>query len=295
MVCLPQGVHQEELLDFIKEIGWDVSSILKSYNQNIKNSDEFQKKLKIINLESGPVTSADQEISEFIKKKIKSKYPNINWDYLSEEDVKDNAKIDLQSKWVWIIDPLDGTKDFIKQSGQYAMHLALAYEKEIILGLVPIPSKNQLWIYLQGKGTWYETPHSIHNIQINKASLALQDLTILTSRSHVSQSFKRLLEKLCPKKVIGLGSVGYKIVSILSGEADVYISYSSKNGSCPKDWDMAAPFSLIKGAGGRFTDINSNDLSFLKGDNFEQRGILIASINQNHEEICKEILELVNN
>ena len=70
MFCLPQGVHQEELLDLIKEIGWEVSSILKSYNQNIKNSDEFQKKLKIINLESGPVTAADKEISEFIKKKI---------------------------------------------------------------------------------------------------------------------------------------------------------------------------------------------------------------------------------
>ena len=147
MVCLPHGVTQEELIDLIKKVGWEVSKNLKAYNQNIEDNDEFQKKLKIINLESGPVTTADIEISELIKIRIKAKYPQIKWDFLSEEDVKNNQKLEFKSKWVWIIDPIDGTKDFIKQTGQYAMHLALTYEREIILGIVPIPSKDQLWIY----------------------------------------------------------------------------------------------------------------------------------------------------
>jgi len=295
MVCLPHGIKQEELINLLKKIGWEVSKNLKAYNQNIEDNDEFQRKLKIINLESGPVTAADIEISELVKKRIKDQYPAINWDFLSEEDVKNNQKLEFKSKWVWIIDPIDGTKDFIKQTGQYAMHLALTYEREIILGIVPIPSKDQLWIYCQGRGTWYETRDTEETIIIPTTSKDISDLTILTSKSHITPQFQDLLEKLCPKKVVRLGSVGYKVVSILSGEANLYISYSSRNGSCPKDWDMAAPFGLIKGAGGSFTDLYSNDLVFLKDDNFEQRGILIASLVQNHQEVCKKILDLFKN
>ncbi len=295
MVCLPHGIKQEELIKLLKKIGWEVSKNLKAYNQNTEDNDEFQRKLKIINLESGPVTAADIEISELIKTRIKAQYPEINWDFLSEEDVKNNQKLEFKSKWVWIIDPIDGTKDFIKQTGQYAMHLALTYEREIILGIVPIPSKDQLWIYFQGRGTWYETLDTEETIIIPTPSTDISDLTILTSKSHITPEFQALLEKLRPKKVIGLGSVGFKIVSLLRGEADLYISYSSLNGSCPRDWDMAAPFALMKGAGGYFTDINSRDLSFLKDDDFEQRGILVASTNLNHQKICRKIFELVNN
>ena len=175
------------------------------------------------------------------------------------------------------------------------MPLALTYEREIILGIVPIPSKDQLWIYFQGRGTWYETRNTEETIIMPTPSTDISDLTILTSKSHITPEFQALLEKLRPKKVIGLGSVGFKIVSLLSGEADLYISYSSLNGSCPRDWDMAAPFALMKGAGGYFTDINSRDLSFLKDDNFEQRGILVASTNRDHQKICRKISELVNN
>ena len=297
MFWLPQDIKQEELLDLTREIGWEVSRILNAYNQNIEKNDQFQRKLKILNLESGPVTSADIEISELVKKRIKEQYPNINWDFLSEEDVKNNQKLNFKSKWVWIIDPIDGTKDFIEQSGEFAMHMALTYESEIILSVVPIPSKNQLWMFFKDRGTWCETPNTKQNfiIPITLKDIPINDLTILTSKSHLSSDFESLLEKLCPKKVVGLGSVGFKVVSILTGEASLYISYSSNNGSCPKDWDMAAPFGLIKGAGGNFTDLYSNDLSFLKDNNFEQRGILVASLNQNHQEICKKILDLVRN
>ena len=100
------------------------------------------------------------------------------------------------------------------------------------------------------------------------------------------------MKELNPKNVLGMGSVGYKITSILRGEGDIYISYSLPNGSSPKDWDMAAPLSLIEGAGGYFTDINGCELDFLSG-NFDQSGILIASLNSNHKEICKEISKII--
>ena len=291
MICLPDDIKSNELLNTIRELSWDASKIFKSYKQEIKNS----KKLNIKNFETGPVTSADIEINELIKNIIRNKYPVQKWEFLSEEDKKSNKNKIYKSKWVWIIDPLDGTKDFIKETGEYAMHLALTYEKEIILGIVLIPQKNQLWISLKDEGTWFENENSIKEYPINKKNKKLNELKILTSKSHVHQKFNSLLEKINPKQIQGMGSVGYKISSILRGDGDLYISYALPGGTSPQDWDIAAPLGLIKEAGGYFTDINGADLKFLKEGNFDQGGILIASMNSNHLEICETISKLIHN
>ena len=291
MICLPDDIKLNELLNTIRELSWDASKIFKSYKQEIKNS----KRLNIKNFGTGPVTSADIEINELIKNIIRNKYPVQKWEFLSEEDKKSNKNKIYKSKWVWIIDPLDGTKDFIKETGEYAMHLALTYEKEIILGIVLIPQKNQLWISLKDEGTWFENENSIKEYPINKKNKKLNELKILTSKSHVHQKFNSLLEKINPKQIQGMGSVGYKISSILRGDGDLYISYALPGGTSPQDWDIAAPLGLIKEAGGYFTDINGADLKFLKEGNFDQGGILIASMNSNHLEICETISKLINN
>ncbi len=291
MIYFPDDINFKELLNTIRELSWDVAKIFKSYNQEIKNS----KKLNIKNLETGPVTEADIEINDLIKNTIKNKYPFQEWEFLSEEDKKTNKNRIFNSKWVWIIDPLDGTKDFIKDTGEYAMHLALTFEKEIVLGIVLIPQKNQLWISIKGEGSWFENEESLKEFPINKKNKHLNELKILTSKSHIHQKFYSLLEKIKPKEIQGMGSIGYKICSILRGDGDLYISYSLPDGSSPQDWDIAAPLGLIKEAGGHFTDINGKDLKFLKEGNYDQSGILIASMASNHLEICKKISKLINN
>ena len=91
-----------------------------------------------------------------------------------------------------------------------------------------------------------------------------------------------------------MGSIGYKAISIIKGEADLYISYAEKSKSCPKDWDMAAPQSIIKGCKGYFTDDKGYDLKFLNDDDFRQEGLILASMSQNHLEIYKTIRDLLN-
>ncbi len=290
MIFLPDNIKSRELLNTIRELSWDVAKIFRSYNQEINNS----KKLNIKIFETGPVTAADIEINELIKRTIKNKYPLQQWEFLSEEDKKSNKNRIFNSKWVWIIDPLDGTKDFIKETGEYAMHLALTFKREIVLGIVLIPQKNQLWISIKGEGIWFENEDSLKEYPINKKNKKLNELKILTSKSHVHQKFQSLLERMNPKEIIGMGSIGYKISSILRGDGDLYISYALAEGTCPKDWDIAAPYGLIKEAGGHFTDINGADLKFLKEKNYDQSGILIASMNSNHLEICKNISCLIN-
>ena len=295
MIILPESVDSRELINTIRELSWNVAKVLKSYNQGVNNSKKLYKKLDIKNFDTGPVTAADIEISVLIKNTIRSRYPLQDWEFLSEEDKKDNNNRTFKNKWVWIIDPLDGTKDFINGTGEYAMHLALTFEKNVILGVVLIPAENQLWISVKGVGTWFENELLVKKYPVNKKTKKLNELKILTSRNHVHRNFDFLLKKINPKEIQGMGSIGFKISSILRGFGDLYISYSLPDGSCPQDWDIAAPMGLIREAGGYFTDIRGRDLKFLKDGNFDQEGILVASMNKNHLEICRAIFDIVNN
>ena len=291
MSYLPEGVKAENLLNNIRIIGQKVSHLLNSYSQSNLNLNEFREKLDIKKSKNDIVTEADLKVNEVIKSSLENNYLNVKWDFLSEEDFKVRKMNNFNSDWVWIIDPLDGTRDFVSRSGEYASHIALAYKKKIILASVIVPSKEQLWFFTEQKGTWCEDLLN-HKLQFfRKLYLQEKEMTITKSRSHSNQELEDLLVKLKPKKVIGMGSVGYKITSIIRGEADLYISYSLPGKSSPKDWDMAAPEAILRGLGGYLTDINGRRLEFLE-DDFSQEGIIIGSVNPNHFDICKTIREL---
>jgi len=295
MICLPKGVDKNKLLDAIRNICWESSDILKSYSVKIENGLEIKKKLKINNLNSGPVTSADLEVNQEIIQGIQKSFPNQKWLFLSEESTKEQIfkNQEFVEEWVWIIDPLDGTKDFIKDTGEYASHISLTYKKKNIFGAVLIPSREELWLYMDGLGSWCEKRNLQKKNYHGLRNKSLKDLRIVISRSHRYPELDDLIKKINPEKVIGMGSIGYKITSIIRNEADLYISFSDINKSCPKDWDMAAPESIIKGYGGHFSNLEGSNLSFLKNNQYKQGGILIASMTYNHMHICEEIKNLL--
>ena len=146
MIKLPSGVDINNLIDDIRIFSWQAADILLYYSKLLENSDDKRNILKNNN-EDDPVTLADLKVNELIIKRINEKYKNINWDILSEENVKISSKIfDSKTDWIWVLDPLDGTKDFIQGTGNYAMHLALNFKQKPYLGFFLIPNKNQLWI-----------------------------------------------------------------------------------------------------------------------------------------------------
>ena len=292
MVSLTNGINSKELVKAIREISWEVSDLLKSYSLNQKDTARYIEKLNIRNLESGPVTSADIKANEIIIQGIKKYFPEANWGFLSEENYKKKSETLFQD-WIWIIDPLDGTKDFINGTGEYAVHIALAYQKKVILGVVLIPSKEELWFCLDGEGSWCESKNSEQKFTKEINSKIISELKVVTSRSHKPQELIYLLEELKPLQVIGMGSVGYKIISIIKGEADLYISYPIKGKSSPKDWDIVPPEAIIKGCGGYFTNVKGEDIDFLN-NNYNQDEVLVASMNRNHNDLCSAINRIVN-
>ena len=294
MFKLPIGVDISNLIDDLRVFSWEASDVLLHYSKLMKNTNYAK---EIIKTEYGldPVTKADLEVNDLIIKKINNNYKDVDWNILSEENVKtESDNFVTNSEWIWILDPLDGTKDFIQGAENYAMHLALNYEKRPYVGLVLIPEKEELWI-TDSEDSWCEKKDgSIRR----KASFCnqkpLRDMTLVISKNHRNETLKNLISKVGFKKVNVMGSIGCKIASIIRGESDIYISLSLPGKSSPKDWDFAAPEAILRAAGGAITNLDNEELSYGK-KNFRQGGIIIASNNKHkHKSICLEIKEIIN-
>ena len=293
MIKLPLGVDINNLIDDLRDFCWEASDILLEYAQIIKDSKHKGNILINGNIED-PVTLADLKVNEVILKRINENYKNINWNILSEENVKNNSnKININKDFIWILDPLDGTRDFLQETGNYAMHLGLNYKNKPYIGIVLIPHKDELWIS-NGENVWCENRNGTYIKPNLSKRFNISEMKIVTSKNHRNQTLKNLIKKLNFKEVIVMGSIGCKIASILRGESDIYICLSLPGGTSPKDWDFSAPSAAIKTAGGAITNLNNKELIYGKS-NFEQGGIIIASNNyQNHEKICLEIKETIN-
>ena len=292
MIELPSGVDISNLIDDIRIFSWQAADILLYYSKLLENSDDKRNILKNNN-EDDPVTLADLKVNELIIKRINEKYKNINWDILSEENVKISSKIfDSKTDWIWVLDPLDGTKDFIQGTGNYAMHLALNFKQKPYLGFVLIPNKNQLWI-TDGKKTWCEKRDESKYEPILLKNRNLNEMTLVTSKNHGNETLRKLIQKINFCKVQIMGSIGCKIASILQGESDIYISLSLPGKSSPKDWDFAAPESILKAAGGAITNLDNQELTYGKAS-FEQGGIIVATNDKKtHAGICNEIKKII--
>ena len=176
MITLPSGIVLQTLIEDLRTISWDAADILLNYSSLITDPKYKTELIKNQN-NYDPVTKADLEVNEIIIKKINEKYKNVNWGILSEENAKLDSFAKIENKdWLWVLDPLDGTRDFIQGSGNYAMHLALNYKNKPFIGVVLIPEKNELWIS-DGSKVWSETREGeINNIEIKKKSCLKEEL-----------------------------------------------------------------------------------------------------------------------
>ena len=292
MIKLPSGLEIKNLIDDLRIFSWEACETLLYYSQILKESTDKSNIIKNDNYDD-PVTIADLKVNEIIVNRLNNKYKGIDWQILSEENVKsDIGNVDSTAKWVWVLDPLDGTKDFIQGTTNYSMHLALNYKQKPIIGIVLIPEKDELWI-ADGEKTWCERRNGslfMPNFSKNKS---LQEMVLVTSKNHRNKTLNNLIDKISFNEVKIMGSIGCKIASIVRGDSDLYICLSLPGKSSPKDWDFAAPEAILKAAGGAVTNLDNQKLSYGKS-NFEQGGVIVASNNIfKHESICLEIKEII--
>ena len=292
MIKLPSSLDIKTLINDLRNFSWEASETLLHYSQILKDSSNKSNILQNDNVEA-PVTLADLKVNDLIIQKINEKYKDIDWEILSEENAKEySKKFNSDKDWIWILDPLDGTKDFIQGTENYAMHLALNYKQRPFIGIVLIPERQELWIAYGGEVWCEKRDGSIMKPDLFKKK-NLQEMVLVTSKNHSNKTLKNLIEKIQFKKVVTMGSIGCKIASIVRGDSDIYICFSLPGKSSPKDWDFAAPEAILRSAGGAITTLDSRELIYGKS-NFAQGGVIIASNNAvNHKNICLEIKEII--
>ena len=292
MIKLPSGVEINNLVDDLRNFSWDAADILLYYANSIKKLGQKNEILKNKN-NNDPVTLADLEVNDLIINRINQKYQDTNWGILSEENFKKESRYSNNLDWLWVLDPLDGTKDFIQGTQNYAMHLALNYKQKPFIGIVLIPEKDELWISYAEK-LWCEKRDGTILKQNLSDTNILKEMTIVTSKNHRNEKLKDLIKKINFKKTIVMGSIGCKIASIIRGESDTYIALSLPEKSAPKDWDFAAPEAILKAAGGSITNIDNEELVYGKND-LKHSGIIIASNSkENHKRICSQVKEIID-
>ena len=289
-LVVPEDVKLTTLLDALRKLSWAAADVLMAYARGLKPPYGFPEILTIEEGGDGPVSAADMAVNELLLSGLKNDFSYKEWDILSEESSKEKnfQEAHYKKDWCWIIDPLDGTKDFLQGSENYAVHIALTFKQKPKIGIVLIPEKNELWFGIIGMGAWYENRDGSKKYVSFSERLNISELVLVSSKNHQQPNLLSLLSTLCFAETKRIGSVGCKVASILRGEADVYISLSGK--TSPKDWDMAAPHALIEAAGGMFTHADGANLIYKKF-NYSQPGCLIASHGKSHEKICQKAME----
>ena len=289
---LPEGVEIEHLLDRLRYFSWGAADILIAYARGEQPPYGFQKVLDVEYGGEGPVSAADLAVNKWLLAGLESSFPRIEWKLISEETAKGDGlgKEFVEQDWIWILDPLDGTKDFLQLTGDYAVHLALLKKNEPVLGVVLLPEAEELWFGVVGQGAWCENREAIKTPVSFSQRRNIENLILVSSRNHRDIRLEKLIQNLDFFSSKTVGSVGCKVASILRGDSDIYISLSGK--TAPKDWDMAAPHAVLKAANGKFTHANGIQLMY-KENNFEQRGCLIASHGFNHEILCQEVMKIM--
>jgi 3'(2'), 5'-bisphosphate nucleotidase len=285
--CLPAGIEEEQLLAELRRLSWGAADILLAYGRGEQPPYGFPRALSVDEGGEGPVSAADLAVNQWLLEGLAKAFPQAGWTLLSEETAKEQltAGEPLDAEWLWILDPLDGTKDFLQGTGEYAVHLALVRGGEAVLGVVLLPEKEELWFGLVPQGrAWCENRSGERSPARLSPRRALAELVLVASRNHRDQRLEQLLEALALGDTKAIGSVGGKVATILRGETDLYISLSGK--SAPKDWDMAAPEAVLKAAGGAFTHADGQPLRYNTGD-VRQAGCLIASHGGSHAELCE--------
>jgi len=190
-------------------------------------------------------------------------------------------------RWFWLVDPLDGTKEFIARNGEFSIMIGLVVDQRPVMGVIHQPSSGLIYSGVVGQGAHLHEEGETIPLQVSGRT-NVRDMVLVSSRSHRKQIVDTIRRKLRITSESVTGSVGLKVGQIARQLADLYIHPSP---GC-KEWDLCAPEAVLTAAGGVITDCWGNQLIYNKRDVRAHNG-LIASNGQIHEQILETVIEIV--
>ena len=234
--------------------------ILKIYNTDHSHTKKF---------DNSPLTMADLNSNKIITEGLSKNFPNIP--VISEEDKYQNKK---QMHEFFLVDPLDGTKEFLKKNNEFTVNIALIQNKKPIIGVVSLPTDKK-YFYTDGLNSFVISDKT--KPEIINSSKHSKRLKVLVSRSHLDEKTKAFLKGINNPIVSKKGS-SIKLCLIASGESDLYIRFGNT-----MEWDIAAGHAILKNAGANLYDFSFRELTYCK-QNFLNKSFFACS-NSTKEEM----------
>ncbi len=232
---------------------------------------------------AGPVTAADRAGQEAILRRLRRDRPGEA--VLSEEaggDVTGRHHADR----LWVVDPLDGTREFIDRIDEFSVMVGLAESGRAVLGAVLRPARGRLYLGAVGAGAWRVDldRDDSEPVALEVGPGRTESIRLIRSRSHPDERLTRLGRAIAGAEIVLSGSAGTKCCRVAEDEADLYVH------PVPflKEWDTCAPEAILRAAGGRVTDCAGHPLEYGKPDPPQPRGIFAAA-----PETWERVAELV--
>lgn len=228
----------DELLEIAK------TAALKAGNAiiDIYESGDFSVEAKA---DDSPLTLADKASHNQIVSLLKdTKIP-----ILSEEGAEIPFEERKDWEYFWMIDPLDGTKEFIKKNGEFTVNIALVNNSKVVLGVVYTPVLKEIFWAVSGEGAFKDGK----KLQVNRFGMTESKLKVVASRSHLNADTQEFLDKLDQPEVVSKGS-SLKLLMVAEGEADLYPRYAPT-----MEWDTAAAQIIVEEAGGTVVQKDTTD------------------------------------
>ena len=230
-----------------------------------------------------PVTNADRAADTLIVAGLRDAFPADG--LLSEESEEDRSR--LEKERVWIVDPLDGTKDFVARTGEFAVQIALAVDGYPVLGVIYQPVEGALFHGVKDCGAFQICNGETSRLRVSDENDPAR-MCLVTSRSHPSSFVEHARQVLGISTAHRLGSVGLKVGLVAKGACDLYLATAVS-----KEWDICAPHALLVEAGGELTNLCGEPVVYNKPDATACTG-LIASNGSAHSEIVEALTLLLD-
>jgi len=216
-----------------------------------------------------PVTQADREASELIMSGLAAAFPA---DFLLSEEAPDDPARRLAAERVWMVDPMDGTRDFVNGREGFSVMIGLALRHRPVLGVIYQPL---------GELTYFAAPGSPATLSRGGTGSLLQvsavadpgAVRLVASASHRDEKIDQVRAALGTSDELNVGSVGLKLGLIARGERDLYVNPSSMSSK----WDTCAPEAVLHAAGGRLTDLYGDPVRYDVAELKNDRGLLASN------------------
>ncbi|MFA6035796.1 MAG: 3'(2'),5'-bisphosphate nucleotidase CysQ [Candidatus Micrarchaeia archaeon] len=196
------------------------------------------------------VTEADFASNELITERL----DDFHHPLISEETAGSGA---VGAEKTWVVDPLDGTMDFVRRTGEFSIMIGLLEKRKPVLGVVYVPVQAALYYAEKGKGAWVEkNGGKAEQISVSDKS-STSSFNIIVSKNHFTEQDAEFAKFLGAKHVSSKGSLGVKLAEIACGNAELYWNFQNLS-----IWDVCAPQALLEGAGGTVSDLQGKALDY---------------------------------